>query len=119
MQGKRNSLCWHIPGTLTANIDIRFTAAFDFTIKEISAVASNDSDATLAVGISTDTDSVLVATTIGDSQVPSVKTRSNWATTNPNGIINNDEVVVLTLDFDGAAGTAAQNVTIVMTILEG
>ena len=119
MQGKRQSLCWHIPGTLAANIDIRFTAAFDFVIKEISAVASNDSDATLAVGISTDTDSVLAATTIGDSQVPSVKTRSDWASTNENGVINADEVVVLTLDYDGSSGTAAADVTIVMTILEG
>jgi phospholipase/lecithinase/hemolysin len=119
MQGKRNTLCWHIPGTLTANLDIRFTAAFDFVIKEISAVTSNDSDATLAVGISTDTDSILAATTIGDSQVPVTKTRSDWATTNANGVVNTDEVVVLTVDFDGSSGTAGDDLTIVMTIMEG
>ena len=42
---------YHIPGTLSANINIRFTAPFDCTLLHVSAVASNDSDATLIIGI--------------------------------------------------------------------
>jgi len=119
MQGHHTQLAFHIPGTLTANIDIRAKVPFDCRIAHISAVASNDSDATLAVGISTDTDSILAAATIGDSQVPVEKTASNWATTNPTGVLNKGDILVLTLDFDGAAATAAQNVTIIVTLLEG
>jgi hypothetical protein len=119
MQGMLNTYCFHIPGTLTANIDIRWTAARRGRIKEISAVASNDSDATLAAGDSGDTDEYLVAAAIGDSQVPTVFTRSNWASTNPTAAFAEGDVIVLTLDYDGSSGTAGQNVTIVVTTLEG
>lgn len=119
MQGHRNVYSFHIPGTLTANITITWTAAANGRIKEISAVASNDSDATLIAGDSGDTDEYLASATIGDSGVPVVFTRANWATTNPTAAFVANDVIVLTLDFDGAAGTAAQNVTIVVTTIEG
>jgi len=116
---------FHIPGTLAANIDIRFTAPSNCTLRHVSAVASNDSDATLAIGTSADTDGFLVACVIGDSAVPVEKALANF-----DGALLTDagkefpriadgDVVVLTLDFDGAAGTAAQNVTIVLTFAEG
>ena len=61
---------YHIPGTLSADINIRFTAPFNCTLKHVSAVASNDSDATLAVGTSADSDGFLTAFAIGDSNTP-------------------------------------------------
>lgn len=119
MQGNRNVLCFHVPGTLSANLDIRWKAAFDGRIKHISAVASNDSDATLMVGVSTDTDEILAAATIGDSQVPVEKTCANWASTNPTAAFSKGETLVLTVDYDGSSGTAADDLTIVITLLEG
>ena len=82
-------------------------------------MASNDSDATIAAGDSGDTDEYLVAAVIGDSQVPVVYTRANWATTNPSAAFAEGDVIVLTLDYDGSSGTAGQNVTIVVTTIEG
>ncbi len=119
MQGHRSHISFHVPGTLTANLNIRFEAANNFRIQKVSAVASNDSDATLELGISTDTNSILAAAVIGDSNVPVEKTRSDFASTNPTGAVTKGEIVVITLDYDGAAGTAAQNFTIVLSILEG
>lgn len=119
MIGKRLIYSWHIPGTLAANINIRFTAPFDMRLIHSSAVASNNSDATLILGISTDTDSILASTTIGDTNVPSEKTVANWATTNPTGQVYDGEVFCATLDFDGSSGTAAADATIVLTFLEG
>ena len=119
MQGLLNTYSFHVPGTLTANITITWTAARNGRIKEISAVASNDSDATLMAGDSGDTNEYLAAAVIGDSGTPVVFTRANWATTNTTAAFLADDVIVLTLDYDGAAGTAAQNVTIVVTTLEG
>jgi hypothetical protein len=119
MQGNRNVLCFHVPGTLSANLDIRWTAAFDGRVKHISAVASNDSDATLAVGVSGDTDEILAATTIGDSQVPQEFDQDSWASTNPTADFGKGETLVISVDFDGSSGTAANDLTVVMTLLEG
>jgi len=119
MQGTKISKSFHVTGTLAANVNIRFTAEANMTLQQISAVASNDSDATLAAGISSDTDSILVAAVIGDSNTPVTKTQTNWATTNTTGAIAKGDIVVLTLDYDGASGTAAADVTIDLTFTEG
>ncbi len=58
--------CIHVPGSLAANMDVRFTVPSDCTLVHVSAVASNDSDATLALGTSADTDGFLAACVIGD-----------------------------------------------------
>lgn len=116
---------YHVAGTLTANLDIRFTAHGNMQLKHVSAVASNDSDATLAIGTSVDTDGFLVACAIGDSAVPVEKEMTDFdgaLLSDPGGEyprISDGDVVVVTLDFDGASGTAADDVTIVLTFLEG
>ena len=119
MQGHRNLITFHVPGTLTANLSLKWTASFDGRVKEISAVASNDSDATMTFGTSADADYTLAACTIGDSGTPVTKTVSNWATTNPTGALSKGEIVVITVDYDGAAGTAADDLTVILTLLEG
>lgn len=119
MQGHRLLLPFHVPGTLTANIVITFVLPFDCRVKHLGACASNDSDATLIMGLSTDTDSILAAAVIGDSSVPVEKNQSNFASTNPTGKLSKGEILVITVDFDGAAGTAAADLTILLTLLEG
>lgn len=125
MQGDHVVHAFHIPGTLSADVNIRFTALFDMTLVHISSVASNNSDATLAVGTSVDTDGFLVAAVIGDSNVPVEKAKANFdgalLTTAGSEYprISDGTIVVLTLDHDGASGTAAANVTIVLTFAEG
>jgi len=105
----------HIPGTLAANIGANITADRNWKITHISAVASNDSDATLAVGNDADAAAYLVAATIGDSAVPKEFDRDDFVGTQYPTHAKGD-VLVVTLDFDGAAGTAAQNVTVVITV---
>lgn len=119
MIGKHLVYPFHFTGTLAANVTITLTLPIDCVLKHISAVASNDSDATLIVGDSGDTDEVLASTTIGDSGVPVEKDRDDWASTNEAGRYRAGDVFVATLDYDGAAGTAAANVTLVFTFLEG
>ena len=109
----------HIPGTLAANITVTLSMPQDCRLVRVSAVASNNSDATLMIGVSTDTDSIMAATAIGDSAVPVIFDRDDWAATNANAVLSAGDILVLTLDFDGAAGTAAQNVTIDLDFLEG
>lgn len=108
---------FHFPGTMAANAIMRFTIPFDAQLVHVSAVASNNSDATLKIGDSLDDDKILVAVAIGDSGTPATFTSANWAVTNPNGYYSLGDIAVFTLDYDGAAGTAAQNVTIVATLV--
>jgi hypothetical protein len=119
MQGVRFQNVIHVPGALAANLNIRWTVPFDCALEHISAVASNDSDATLSLGISSDSDSILTATTIGDSGAPATFDRDNWASTNPGGRLLAGETLVITVDYDGVGGTAAQNLTLSLTFSEG
>lgn len=106
-------LCIHVPGALSANLTLYWKAPFDLVLEHISAVTSNNSDATLKIGDSGDDDEILAAVAIGDSGTPAEFVAANWAVTNPTARITKGDVVVFTLDFDGAAGTAAQNPTII------
>jgi hypothetical protein len=114
---------FHVPGTLAANLSIRWTAPFDCQLVHVSAVGSNANDATLAIGTSADTDGFVTAYAIGDSGTPAEKE----ALTDFDGAlagsqfphISDGDILVLTLDYDGAAGTAADDVTIVLTFTEG
>lgn len=119
MQGHRVLVTFHVPGTLTADLAIVWTAAFRGRIKEVCSVASNDSDATLKVGTTSDDDFYFASHTVGDSSVPSTKTRADFASTAQNGVFDPDDVLKLTVDYDGAAGTAADDLTVVLTLLEG
>lgn len=109
---------YHIPGTLAADIGIRWAAPMDATLLHVSAVASNDSDATLKLGTSANDDAYLTAATIGDSGTPAAFDRGDFVGGQYPRIVDGD-VVVITLDYDGSSGMAAQNVTLVLTLAEG
>lgn len=119
MQGNRFTVSVHLHGTLAANAQGRFIMPCQATLVEVSAVASNNSDATLAVGTSADEDGYSVAATIGDSGTPKVATLGGALVTSGTPVnVPNDTIIDWDLDFDGAGGTAAQNVTILFTFEE-
>jgi hypothetical protein len=88
----------------------------ELSLVHVSAVASNDSDATLKIGTSTD-DEFLAETTIGDSRTPSEFDWGDFVDQHPR--IEDGDIVVLTLDYDGATGTAAADLTLILTFTEG
>lgn len=108
-------MTFYIPGTLTANHVIEVAADRNWKILHVSAVASNDSDATLILGNDSDDDAYLESSTIGDSNVPKELDRDDFVNDQFPTHCKGD-VFVLTLDYDGDGGTAAQNVVIVVTI---
>ena len=108
----------YIPGTLTANHVLEFAAPFDCQLIHAQAHGSNASDATLMIGSSSDTDAYLTAQSIGDSDVPAEWERKDFVGSQfPH--ITDGTVVVLTLDYDGASGTAVQNAQILLTFSQG
>ncbi len=108
-------MTFYVPGTLSADQVIEIAADRNWKITHVSAVASNDSDATLKLGNDSDDDAYLAATAIGDSNVPAEFDRDDFVSdqfpTHSKG-----DIFVATLDYDGDGGTAAQNVAIVVTI---
>jgi hypothetical protein len=110
-------LTWsfHVPEALAANLNLRWLVPVSCHVTHISAVASNDSDATMTFGISTDTDSILASTVIGDSGVPVEFESGDWAVTNEEAALVNGQIAVLIVDYDGSAGTAAADLTIIIT----
>lgn len=118
MQGNLFTNTVHLHGTLAANASGRFVLPFDCSLLRVSSVASNNSDATLLVGTTADDDAYLIAHTIGDSEVPTTKSRTDFVGGEYPHIAAGT-VLEWVLDFDGSAGTAAQNVTIVFWFSEG
>lgn len=108
----------HLHGTLGANASGRFSLPFGALLEAVESVASNDSDATLKVGTTSDDDAYLTAHTIGDSEVPVTKKAADFVGAQA-PYLTAGTVLEWTLDFDGSAGTAAQNVTLLFIFAEG
>ena len=115
MDERMVSVLWAVDGTLAANKLFYWTLPWGATLWHVSAVASNDSDATLMIGDSGDTDQAIAATVIGDSAVPAEMNFADF--TSPHFV--EGDVFTATVDFDGASGTAAQNLQVVFTFLVG
>lgn len=124
MQGNQIAYAFHVPGTLAADVNIRFTLPNRMALQHVSAVGSNANDAELSIGTSADPDGWLEAAVIGDSNVPvefEVADFDGALLTYPGAeppAAADGTIVVLTLDHDGDGGTAADDVTIVLTFTE-
>jgi hypothetical protein len=116
---------FHVSGTLTADLNIRFTVPSDCTLVHVSAVCSDANAAGLNIGDSTDEDGYITLYSIGVSGTPVEKK----ALTDFNGALALNQyphitagtIVVLVLDYNynaGGAGAASDDVTIVLTFVE-
>ena len=122
---RKFAIPFHIPGTLSADLDIRFTVPSDCQLVHVSAVGSNANDGLLTIGDSADTDEYLTSSAIGDSQVPAEFDGDDFVDSDGNAHnryyphITDGTIVVITLDHDGDSGTATDDFTIVLTFVEG
>jgi hypothetical protein len=110
---------FHIPGTLVTDVAPLFALPFDCTLLHVSAVASNDSDATLKVGTPTNPAAYLTEFPIGDSQKPTVKASIRDFVGGQFPRLSANSSLLLTLDYDGNNGIAAQNVSVAVTLAKG
>ena len=110
---------FHVPGTLSANITVYFTAPFDMQLVKVQSVNTvAASNATLIVGASDNTDAYLESHTIGNNSVPLEKGRADFVGAQYPHIAKGT-VVVVTVDFDGSTGTAAANLTVILFFTKG
>ena len=116
---------YHVPGTLSANITITFTAPFDCTLLHVSACGSNANNGLLVIGDSDDADEYLTSSSIGVSGVPAEFDGNDFVDTSGNAHnryyprIADGTVVIIALDHDGVGGTATDDFTLVLTFAEG
>lgn len=109
----------HIPGTLVSDVSPLFAVPFDCTLLHVSAVATNNSDATLKVGTPTDPQAYLAEFPIGDSQVAAVKASFKDFVGGQYPRLTAGSSLLITLDYDGNGGSAAQNVSLALTLAKG
>jgi hypothetical protein len=95
---------WHIAATLAANYTLYFESPWPVVIAGAKAWASNDSSATLALAGG----ATITAAAIGDSANPA------YLEPTSNQQVAADTLVTLTLDYDGAGGTASEDVGIIL-----
>ena len=116
-------LPFHVTGTLAANVTIIWTAPFDCQLIHVSAVNTAATDGIVRIGTTTDTDGYLVDSAIGDSSVPNEYDRNDFTgaliTSGQYPHIAKGTVVEILVDYDGTGGTAAANLTVVLTLTEG
>ena len=119
MQGTRVTYGYHTAGTLAADHSFIFTLPFDATLVHVSAVATNASSAILDVGKTGALEAYVLNKDVGDSSVPATVDAPDEFVGGNYPHILAGTVIIATLDFDGAAGTAAQNFSLVLTFTEG
>ena len=118
-------VAFHVAGSAAANLSMKWTAPCDCTLLHVSAVGSNDGDATLIIGDSADPNEYLTANLVGDSGTPAEYDGADFVDTDGNTHacyyprIVDGTIVAIAVDFDGDGGTAVDDLTIVLTLAEG
>jgi len=116
MQGNMMVVPFHIAGTLAADLDIRFDLPVQAKLVHVSLVASNASSAQVKIGTTDDDDAHMVLKDAGDSGAPAEYDRDDFVG-GEFPTMAKGETVAVTVDYDGASGTAADDLTLVLTFV--
>lgn len=119
MQGDHFTVSYHTAGTLAANHSFIFKFPFPVQLVGVSAAASNASSGILDVGYTGALEAYVANMDVGDSSVAAILDEpGDYEGDNYPHIAANVNIIA-TLDYDGAAGTAAADFTLVLTFTEG
>jgi len=112
---------FHVPGTLSADVNIRWTVPSDCQLVHVSAVCSDANPFGINIGDSSDTDAYLEKASSGYSDSPVEFDRDDFVGDQyPH--ITDGTVVVIEVDYNyngGGSGSACDDATIVLTFQEG
>lgn len=112
------TISFYIPGTLAADHVLEWKVPFDCQLEHVLVGNSAATDGTLMLGASTDTDLYMAAKDIGDSDVPAEYDRDDFINSQYPHIADGT-IIVATIDYNGAAGTATANLVVVLTFSKG
>jgi hypothetical protein len=109
---------FHVPGALAADLSIKWITPCDMQLVHVSAVISNNGATLMVVGNSDSAAAYIASLIVGVSATP-----KEWKFANFVGAqyphIPVGTTVIIGIDYDGASGTAGQNLTIILTYTEG
>ena len=108
-------LMWTQQMTLTADLLMQWTLPVGCTLIHVSAVVSSNGSTKVAIGDGGNTSQAIAAFAAGVSGTPVEKDTADF--TDPHFIAG--DVLTVTIDYDGAGGTAGVNPCVVMTFLAG
>ena len=106
---------YHIPGALSANINIRFAAPCDCQLLHVSASQSDTDTAKLDIGDADDPDGYLDNVSFGVSNVPAEFDRDDFIGEQYPHIAKGTVVVITITDH----GSHSNDPTVVLTFAEG
>lgn len=112
---------FHVPGTLSADLNIRWTAPSDCTLVHVSTVSSDVDAAGITIGTSASAAAYLAKCSCGVSGTPVEKARTDFVGSQYPEISDGD-IVVIAVDYNYAGGgsaSASADLTIVLTFQEG
>jgi hypothetical protein len=117
-------LSYHVPGTLAADLNIRFKVPHDMQLIHVTAQGSNAYAAGLSIGTASDATAHLAKSSIGVSNVAVDFDFDNFATYSSQAYprISKATYLCLALDYDyntGGSSQASADVTITLTLLKG
>ncbi len=119
MQGDHITVTFHTAGALAADHSYIFKLPFDVQLVGVSAAATNASSAIIDVGYTGSLEAYVSNMDAGDSSVAAVLDEPGDFSASYFPHIDANTNIIVTVDYDGAGGTAAQNLTIVLTFTEG
>ena len=108
-----------VPGTLSAPVQYTATMPSACTIQQVSMVQSNAGNGRAKMGLSTDDDTFLIYTEMGQTNVPVVLEDEADFRSSVRPHLAAGDILKFYIDHDGASGTAADDVTVVITFTEG
>ena len=105
-------------GALSGDWVIQFEFPFDVQLLGFCSYSTNDNDATIKVGTDSDDDAYYTAAVVGDDGDTKTVSRTDLVGDQYPHIDKETEITI-TIDYDGAAGTAAEDLTLVFYFTEG
>lgn len=117
------NVCIHVPGAMSADLDIRWNAPDNCTLLHVSGVTSNDAATLITVGDETTAALHLASWDVGAGantvhEKGDVGAFSDFATTQFPRIADGDTIVIA-VDYDGEQGTSGADLTLVLRFAEG
>jgi hypothetical protein len=119
MQGTRFTVSYHTAGNLAANHSFIFKVPFPCQLIGVSAAASNANNGILDVGYTGALEAYVKNMDVGDSSVAAILDENTDFEGDEFPHIAAGTNIIASLDYDGAAGTAAADFTLVLTFTEG
>jgi hypothetical protein len=119
MQGNHFAIPITVPGTLTANVTFEFKAPINCQLEKVSANCDNALTFILDIGNTSDDDAYLDGVTVTGNTTTSTEYDRDDFVNDQYPHIAAGTMVLVSIDYDGGAGSDSANVSLLLWFSEG